>query len=76
MKFEIDVLHSFPLPAGAELDGKVLAERTFVDPGRHAVDADRAFVEQCDAAGYVEILAADGETVVWSACCSGGDHDH
>lgn len=76
MKFEIDVLHSFPLPAGSELDGVVLADRAFVDAGRHTLVADRAFVEQLDASGYIEILSADGETVVWSACCADGEHDH
>jgi hypothetical protein len=35
-----------------------------------------AEARELDGRGYVDLLEVDGEPVVWSACCSGGDHDH
>lgn len=76
MKFEIDVLHTFPLPSGSEVDGAQLGARAFVSPGRHSVDAEQSTIEQLDASGYVEILTNDGVPVIWPACCCGCVLDH
>lgn len=74
MKFDLNVIHSFPLQAGDELDGAVLSERTFVDSGEHVVTADAALINSLDSSGYVEILAVDGQVKVWEPCCSDGSH--
>lgn len=60
--------------AGQYLDGVVLDAPQWARPGRHAMEA--GFAQLQDAAGMLEVESVDGVPVVWGACCSGGSHDH
>jgi hypothetical protein len=72
MKTKVEVIRPIRLPAGATLDGAVLAEQTWVFPGQHEID--RALLVEAGWAinGYVDPISTDGKPVVWDACC--GDH--
>ena len=67
----IDVIRSIRVPAGATLDGVVLAEPTWAPPGSHTLDADTLAAHDWEQRGYLEALSEGGKPVVWGACCTG-----
>lgn len=67
----IDVIRSIRVPAGATLDGAVLAEPTWAHPGSHTIDAETLAANDWEQRGYLEALSEDGKPVVWGACCTG-----
>lgn len=62
------------VPAGEHLNGEILQEPRWARVGEHVLGAD--FAAQQEAAGLCEIERVDGVPVYWSACCSGGSHEH
>lgn len=67
----VEVIRAIRLPAGATLDGAVMAEQTWVMPSKKRHDIDHALmVEQGWAdKGYVSPEKLDGQPFVWGACC-------
>lgn len=62
------------LAAGEFLNGKTLSGPEWVRSGEAEVSIERA--EALERDGYADILSKGGVPYRWSACCSGGDHDH
>lgn len=52
----------------------VLHNGAWLNSGEHPMPLDEA--QAHERAGMVDIVSVDGETVVWSSCCAGGDHAH
>ncbi len=59
---------------GEDLNGQTLAVAQWVRGGEAEVSIERA--EALERDGYADILSKGGVPYRWSACCSGGDHDH
>jgi hypothetical protein len=67
----IDVIRPIRVPAGATLDGAVLADATWAHKGKHTIDAATLAANDWEQRGYLEALSEDGKPIVWGACCSG-----
>ena len=70
----VEVIRAIYVPASEHLDGVTLAEPAWAQVGVHHLNEE--FARDQEQRGMLEITEVDGKPYVWSACCSGGDHDH
>ena len=69
MKTLVEVIRPIRLPAGATLNGAILAGQTWVFPGQHEIDHALLVEKGWVTSGFVDPISTDGKPVVWDACC-------
>jgi hypothetical protein len=67
----VEVRAAIRIPVGETLDGAVLEESQVVASGSHTISHALMVENEWGQTGRVELVAVDGQTVHWGACCGG-----
>ena len=65
----VEVRAAIRIPVGETLNGSVLNESQVVSTGRHMINHALMVLNEWEQTGRVELVAVDGKTAHWDACC-------